>query len=340
MAPRRPTMQDVARAAGVSSATVSRVFSDHRTGMSPETADRVRRVAKELGYTVNTLAASLRVQQTRTVGLILADIANPFFGRLARGVESVLSAGGFSVIFGNTNNSLDEERRLLRVMMEKQVDAIILASVARDAGHLATALAQGQTIILVDSELDGAEMDTVVVDNRQSSSRAVGHLLDLGHRDIAIVCGPLEASFDRERLEGYRDAYAARGLAPREDLILKGDSTFEGGRAVVEPLLNGANRPTAFFTSNNMMTIGTLAALDAAKLRIPEDVSVLGFDDLEWYPIFRPRITAVAQPAGAIGSTAARHLLDRLKQLSPAQPRRFVLATDLILRDSTSRPPQ
>lgn len=334
MATRRPTMQDVARAAGVSSATVSRVFSDHKTGMSAETADRVRRIATELGYTVNTLAASLRVQQTWTVGLILADIANPFFGRLAHGVEDVLSAAGYSVLFGNTKNSIDEEIRLLRVMMEKQVDAVILASVASDDRHLLGALKQGLQVVLVDSELCGAQLDTVVVDNRLASARAVGHLIDLGHRAISIVTGPMVASFDRDRLEGYRDAFQQRGLAIPEDLVLQGDSTYEGGRAVVEQLLNGPGRPTAFFTSNDLMTMGALAALDTAGLRIPQDVSIIGFDDLEWYPIFRPRITAVSQPAMAIGMTAARHLLERLKGFD-GEPRRFLLNTDLILRDST-----
>lgn len=328
-------MQDVARAAGVSSATVSRVFSDHKTGMSAETADRVRRIATELGYTVNALAASLRVQQTWTIGLILADIANPFFGRLARGVEHVLSEAGYSVIFGNSNNSIDEEKRLLRVMMEKQVDAVVLASVASDASHLRLPIKQGMTIMLVDSELADAGLDTVVVDNRLASARAVGHLLDLGHREICMVTGPMVASFDHERLEGFRDAFRQRAIALPEHLILRGDLTYEGGRAAVERLLNGPHRPTAFFTANDLMTIGTLAALDAAGLRIPQDVSVIGFDDLEWYPIFKPRITAVAQPAMTMGATAARHLLERLQRYE-GEPRRFLLNTDLILRDSTA----
>lgn len=335
MPPRRPTMQDVARAAGVSSATVSRVFSDQRSAMSAETAGKVRRIAADLGYTVNTLAASLRVQHSWTVGLILADIGNPFFGQLARGVERILSDAGYSVLFGNTNNSIDEEKRLLRVMMEKQVDAIILASVASNAEHLRFILQQGKTVILVDSELPDASLDAVVSDNRSAATRAVTHLLDLGHRDICVVTGPMIASFDHERLEGWRDAYRQYGLVPPDALILQGDSTYQGGRSVVERRLAGLQRPTAFFVSNDLMTMGTLAALDAANLRIPQDVSLIGFDDLEWYPIFRPRITAVSQPATAMGETAARHLLERLRGRVDG-PRRFLLNTDLILRESAA----
>ncbi len=335
MPPRRPTMQDVAKAAVVSSATVSRVFSGQKGAMSAETADRVREAADRLGYVVNSVAASLRAQQTLSVGLIVADIANPFFSRLASGVEATLSAAGFGVILGNSNNSVADETRLLRLMAQKQVDAVILASVASDGAHLAPLLAHGKPLILVDSELPGADLDTVVIDNQAAAAHAVGHLLDLGHRRIAIVSGPMTASFDFERLAGFRDAFAQRGLMPPEDLILKGDSTYEGGRAAVETLLRGAEPPSAIFASNNMMTIGTLSALHEVGLRIPQDVSVVGFDDLEWYAIFNPRITAVAQPAFAIGRTAARRLLERLKLDDPQPARRFVLSTDLIVRDST-----
>ncbi|MBS7540339.1 LacI family DNA-binding transcriptional regulator [Ancylobacter lacus] len=329
-------MQDVAKAAGVSSATVSRVFSGQKGAMSNETAERVRKVADDLGYVVNTLAASLRVQHTKSVGLILADVANPFFGKLASGVENTLSAAGFGVILGNSSNRIEEETRLLRLMMQKQVDAIILASVASNGEHLRDVLGQGQTIILVDSDLPGTPLDAVVIDNRAAAAHAVGHLLDLGHRRIAIVCGPMTASFDRERLEGYRAAFRQRGLEPPEDLVLYGDSTYDGGKAAVEEMLLSEARPTALFASNNLMTIGTLAALHEVGLAIPGDISVVGFDDLEWYAIFKPRITAVAQPAFAIGRTAARRLLDRLKLATTPPPRRFVLNTDLIVRDSTA----
>lgn len=332
---RRPTMQDVARAAGVSSATVSRVLAGQKGATSTETAERVRLTAEKLGYVVNTVAASLRAQQTWTVGLILADISNPFFGRLARGVESVLSPAGYGVVLGNSDNNIAEEKRLLRLMMQMRVDAVILASVAENGDHLREVLDQGHTIILVDSELADTSLDTVIVDNRTAARHVVGHLLDLGHRDIGIVCGPMTASFDRDRLAGFRDAFAGRGLTPPEHLILRGDSTHEGGHAAVDEILHSHKVPTAIFASNNMMTVGALAAIRAAGLRVPQDISLVGFDDLEWYALVEPRITAVAQPALAIGETAARRLLERRKLGNPP-PRRFVLGTDLIVRDSTA----
>lgn len=331
-------MLDVAREAGVSTATVSRVFAGRKGAMSAETAERVRGAAERLGYVVNAVAASLRVQYTSSIGLILADISNPFFGKLASGVENTLSAAGFGVLLGNSSNRREEEERLLKLMARKQVDAIILASVAGDGSHILPATGDGRPVILVDSELAGVEADTVVVDNRGAAAHAVGHLIDLGHRRVAIVCGPIQASFDHERLAGFRAAFRQRGLPPPEHLVLAADSTYEGGRAAIEALLRRGDPPTAVFASNNMMTIGTLAALHEAGLEIPADVSLIGFDDLEWYAIFKPRITVVAQPAYAIGRMAARRLLEQLKSETPLEPRRFVLQTDLIVRDSTAPP--
>ncbi|GGE04109.1 LacI family transcriptional regulator [Aureimonas endophytica] len=331
-------MQRVAELAGVSTATVSRVLAGVPGATSEATAERVRRTASHLGYVVNAVASSLRSRQTSTIGLILADVANPFFGRLASGVESVLSRAGYSLLLANSGNSVETEAQLLRVMREKQVDAIILASAGGSGAHIREALAKGSRIVLADTEYPDLPLDAVVIDNAAAAEEAAGHLLDLGHRRLAVLTGPLEASFDRERLAGVGRAFAKRGLALDPSLVARGDSTFEAGKRATRTLLAAA--PTAVFATNNLMCAGAITALLDAGLRIPEDISVLGFDDMDWFPIFRPAISAVAQPVFELGVAAAERLLEVLEADGPgAAPRRAVLETTLILRASTASCP-
>lgn len=331
------TMQDVAREAGVSTATVSRVLADFKGATSDATAKRVRDVATRLGYVVNSVAASLRRERTSTVGLIIADIANPFFGRLASGVENILSRQNFAVLLANSGNSVKEEKRLLRLMTEKQVDAVIMASSAADGRHIEEAIAHGMRIVLVDTEFSGVNAETIVIDNRRAAEEAVEHLLMLGHRRIAVISGQLQASFDRERLAGYHDAFAQRGLMVDPALVLNGASTYEGGQAIVRELLAAKQSVTAIFATNNLMTMGAIAAVLEAGLRIPDDVSIVGFDDMEWYPMFQPAITAVSQPAYQLGQVAAEHLLYVMSSgRTPKNNARVVLETELIIRRSTA----
>jgi LacI family transcriptional regulator len=338
MPTKKPTMQDVARKAGVSTATVSRVLAGVVGAASDDTCRRVRQVAGRLGYVVNGLAAGLRSQQSSSVGLILADVSNPFFGQIASGIEQTLTGGGYGLILGNTSNRIEDERRLLRLMMEKQVDAIVLASSAAEGSHIHEVLARGMPLVLVDTELPGVDVDAVVVDNRAAAKAAVEYLLDDGHLQIAIVTGALRAAFDRDRLLGYQDAFAARGLRAQPWLELRGDSTTVGGRRALTEALQRGSQPTAVFVTNNLMTTGAIAAILGAGLEIPGDISILGFDDMDWYPFFNPSITAIAQPAYEIGCVAGQRLLERLNAVAPALPKRFVLDTRLVVRGSTARP--
>lgn len=335
---KKPTMQDVAREAGVSTATVSRVLAGFKGATTDETAERVREVAAQLGYVVNSVAASLRKERSSSVGLILADVANPFFGRLASGVEQTLSANGISVLLANSGNSVTEEERLLRLMAEKQVDAVIMASSAANGEHIRDAVARGMRVVLVDSELQDVDIDTVLIDNQLAAQKAVEHLLDLGHRDIAIVTGQLQASFDQERLAGYHAAFAQRGLKPPKKLTLNGDSTYEGGHSAVQALLGKPSKVTAVFATNNLMSTGAITAILEAGLRIPDDLSFIGFDDMEWYPIFKPAITAIAQPAYRLGQIAAQRLLERFAADAVLASARVILETEFIVRASTAAP--
>jgi LacI family transcriptional regulator len=308
----RPTMADVARAAGVSTATVSRVLRGLEGASSPATTARVLECAAQLGYIVNGVASSMRSRQTRAVGVVIPDVANPWFGQLVGGVESVLGPAGFSVILANTSNSLEREREAVQTLMRKQVDALVVAPSSTDGEHLQQAAARGTSIVLVDAALPGLDVDTIAIDNEAVARHAVEHLLDFGHRAVAIVCNCPGPASDRARLDGYRDALEARGIPVEPAFMSIGSSTFEGGREAAASLLRLPRRPTAIFATNNLMTVGALVAIADAGLRVPEDISIVGIDDMEWYPIASPPITAVYESASEIGRRAAERLLLRL----------------------------
>ena len=335
----KPTMADVASAADVSTATVSRVLRGVEGASSPETTARVLRSAERLGYIVDGVASSMRSRQTRTVGLVIADVANPWFGQLAGGVESVLGPAGFSVIVANTSNDYERERAAVETLLRQQVDALVVASTSTHGEHLRAAIARGTKIVLVDAEFPDLDLDSITVDNAGAARTAVEHLLDYGHEGIAIVGGGTEPSSDRARLDGYAQALATRELRAQPEFVRSGFSTFEGGRAAVAELMALPRRPTAIFATNNLMTVGALVAIAEAGLEVPRDVSIVGIDDMEWYPIAHPAITAVYESADEMGRLAAERLLLRLRRRRQPRAERIILETDFRVRDSVGRPP-
>lgn len=335
----KPTMKDVARAANVSTATVSRVLRGVDGASSAETADRVKRSASELGYIVDGVAASMRSQQTRTVGLVLADLANPFFGQLAAGVEDVLRGAGLSVILADTDNDPAREREAVETLLGQRVDALVVASISSDGEHLRGAIARGIKIVLVDTELPDLDLDAIVIDDAAAARVATDHLLDHGHQRVAIVHGGTDASFDRGRLRGYTAALTDRDVAVRSELIVSGHSTFEGGRAAVAGLLALPDPPTSILATNNLMTVGALVAIADAGLDVPNDLSIVGVSDMEWFPIARPAITAVWQPSEELGRRAAERLLLRLRRKRQPRAERLELDIELRVRHSVAPPP-
>ncbi len=335
-------MDDVARASGVSKATVSRVLAGVEGGWAPATAETVRETARRLGYVVNSLASSLRSRQTYTIGLIIADVSNPFFGGIAKGVEDRLSQTGYSVILGNSGNSLQRERQLVQVLMDKQIDGLIAATSASVSQHFIDARQSGVGVVLVDSELPGSGLESVTIDNRSAAEAGMRHLLEQGHRRVGVVTGPLDAAFDRQRLEGSQTALEAFASAePRteaEIVVMQADLEAKGGEAAARALLTRARPPTAVFVTNNMMTLGFLIGLASLGLRVPDDVSLIAFDDQDWYSVTSPPLTGIHNPAYEMGSVAAERLLRQITgRGGPAVP--AVLDAPLILRDSV-RPPQ
>jgi LacI family transcriptional regulator len=270
--------------------------------------------------------------------LVIADVANPWFGQLAGGLESVLTPAGFSVILANTSNDYDRERAAVETLLRKQVDALVVAPTSSHGDHLRAALARGTQLVLVDADFPDLDVDSITVDNVGAARTAVEHLLEFGHEDIAIVGGGTEPSSDRARLDGYAQALANHGLKARSEYIRGGSSTFEGGRSAVAELLRLPDPPSALFATNNLMTVGALVAIAEAGLEVPTDLSIVGIDDMEWYPIAHPAITAVYESADEMGRLAAERLLLRLRRQRQPRTERIRVQTDFRMRQSVGPP--
>lgn len=326
------TARDVARRAGVSTSTVSHVLNGTRV-VSAELRERVLTAARELHYEPNAVARSLKIKRSNALGLIISDIANPFFTAVVRGVEDVASEQGYTLILGNTDEDPAKEEAYLRALAARRVDGLILAPAGEPHEYLERLVRTGFPIVFLDREVPGLAIPAVVLDSVYSARVAVRHLIRLGHTRIGMVAGRDRISSTTERVDGYREALAEAGIAFDPALLVSGGSRTEGARAATDRLLELRPRPTALFVANNLMTIGAVAAVRARGLDIPGDVAVVGFDDFSWADVFRPRLTTIAQPTYELGRTAAELLVRRLAG-DLEGPMRVVLRGELIVRES------
>lgn len=329
-----PTLNDVAKLAGVSTMTVSRVINNSGY-IHKNTRERVEQAIAELGYVPNALARSLRFKQTKTLALIISDITNPFFTTLARGVEDAASAQGFSVMFCNTDESRDKEADYLNVVVQKQVDGILLVPAFSSAESVEFLQERGIPFVVLDRRMPGVRVDTVRCDSELGAYRLTRHLLDLSHRRVAAISGPNDVMTAVDRIAGYRRALAEYGLADSEQ-VCYGELTPESGYALAQEMLTSDAPPTAFFAANNFIAIGALRALRDAGLRVPDDISLVSFDDLPDNIVVEPFLTVIRQPAYDIGRCATTLLLDRLTGKADGDPQEIVLPTELIIRQSTA----
>ncbi|MGB8648402.1 MAG: LacI family DNA-binding transcriptional regulator [Anaerolineae bacterium] len=332
------TIEDVAKRAGVSMMTVSRVINGSGD-VSPETRERVERVVEELGYVPNALARGLRFKQTKTIALVLTDITNPFFTTIARGVEDVASRQGFSVIFCNTDESEHEEGQYINVLLQKQVDGVLLVPACSSAESISLLQSRGVPVVVLDRRVPGVSVDTVHCNSEQSSYRLVRHLVELGHRRVAVLTGPQIVSTAVERVAGAQRAIREAGLDDDMPLVYYGEFTQASGYHMAQQALAAAPGLTALFATNNFVAMGALRAVREAGLRMPEDVSLVAFDDIPAAFVVEPFLTVISQPAYDVGKRATELLLNRLAGQGPAQPQEIVLPTEFILRRSSAPPP-
>jgi len=300
------TMRDVARSAGVSIQTVSAVLND-KPGISVPTVDKVRQVVAALGYQPNLLASSLRSRRSTTIGLLLPNVANAYFAEMARGVEDIAQARGYSVILCNHDENPAKRSAYVRLLWQCQVAGIIGARPEDLSAHRPDG---GQP---VKPSAYPVFVEWHAVDNRRGGYVATAHLLDLGHRRIGCVTGPLPDGPGGERLLGYKQALADWSAPVDEDLIVEGAFDFASGRRAGRLLLERGRRPTAIFAHNDLMAIGVIATLKRNGLRVPDEVAVIGYDGAEIAALYDPPLSTVAQPTYELGAHAMTALADQIE---------------------------
>ncbi|CAI8869898.1 MULTISPECIES: LacI family DNA-binding transcriptional regulator [unclassified Pseudomonas] len=327
------TIKDVAALAGISYTTVSHVVNNTRP-VSQEVRLKVEAAIKSLDYVPSAVARSLKAKTTATIGLLVPNSLNPYFAELARGIEDYCERNGYCVILCNSDDNPEKQRSYLRVLLEKRIDGLIVASAGGDSG-LAQGLAGVKTpMVIVDRGLDGVDADLVRIDHEYGAYLATRHLLELGHRDIATIGGPASTSVAQMRLAGYCRALKEAGVEVRPERMLESDFTSTGGYSAAAILLEG-NPPSAIFAGNDMIGIGVLRAAAERNVRVPSELSVIGFDDIQMSRYVYPALTTVGQSILQLGEMAAEVLLRRIATPNLGTDQRIVTPS-IVLRESTA----
>lgn len=334
---RAVNITDVARKAGVSIATVSRVLNN--TGGYPvktETRERVLSVVEELGYRPNDLARGLLSKKSRTIGLLIPDISNPYYPELSLGIEATASENGYSVIFCNTSRRAEKLEHYVDVLLQKRADGIIIAGGGTDFAPVLRAMGDFELQVTVIGR-HGTLFPSIQVDNVAAANRATSHLLELGHQRVAFISGPLNLASAQDRLEGYKLALERLGGAKDECLVREGDFQYESGYTRAMSLLRDSDPPTAIFTANDRMAIGAISAAMDLGLNVPDELSVVGFDDIAMARYVRPTLTTVSLSDYEMGVSSMQSMLRQLR--GEEVPEVTWMPTELMIRQSTGPAP-
>ncbi len=324
-------IKDIAAAAGVSTATVSRVLSG-KQHVRPEVQEKVLEVIKKMNYSPNRAARSLRSKKSSSIGLIVADIQNPFFASLCRAVEDVAQDNNFSVILCNTDENPEKERSYLELMQNENAAGIILAPTSRLADHFPQQLADVCPMVIIDRKITGAVVDSVVIDNVTAAQQLTSHMLQHGYQRIAGLFG-VHSVTGRDRRRGFNMAFADAGIVPEEELIIDLPAREADGHAAVSRFLERSDPPDAILTSSGLLAGGAFRAIRDKEIAVPEQLGFATFDESPWTAMTRPAITVIEQPTYAIGQTAGEMLFKRI--LDPNRPtRQVVLSSRLLVRHS------
>lgn len=330
------TLNDIAKKSGVSVSTISRVLNGkaEKARIAEETARLVLKTAEELNYRPNQLARGLRLKKTHTIGLLVPDISNPFFAYITRSVQRAAHKLGYSLIVCDTDDNLEFEEEHLRLLISKGTDGLLIMPIGQKYEHIKSAISKDLPMVLMDRSFDELNTNCVVVDNYAGAYKAVEHLITFGHTRIAIIQGLPNTNTNNARVRGYKDALAKHNISVDENLIVGNDYRKENGYIETKFLLNLANPPTAVFTTSDLIMLGALQALSEEKHRIPEDVSIVSFDDIDFAPYLLAPLTTVRQPKEIMGEIAVKLLVEDIKSGGKREKSKIVLQPQLIIRKS------
>ena len=332
------TLKDLARETGLGLATLSKYFN----GGTVREKNRllIEAAVKKLRYVPNEVARSLKTQQTRVIGVIIPELSNAFITSIISSMEDILRKHDYAVIVCDCRSNAKREKEAVEFLMHRRVDGLINMATDTTGAHLKMPLAAGIPVLLIDRLIESlrGKASAVIIDNVHAAGQAVRKLTDFGHRRIGLVLGSPELYTTNQRLTGYLNALEEAGITPSEEYIRYGDYTMDGGYQAVQDLLKLKSRPTALFVTNFEMTLGAMLALQHNNIRVPEDLSVIGFDKLELFGEIFPNLTLIRQPQMSIGREAAGLMLDILSEKDSFAPRIVTLTTELTEGSSVSRP--
>lgn len=331
------TLQVIADAIHVSRSTVSRVLNNKwkKFGISQITADKIISQAKKLNYIKNVGAQSLRAKKTFTIGIIVKDITNPFYSQLVKFVESALYANGYTIIICNTGYDLYKENVLINVLLSRRVDGIILSPIQESIENISIIKDRNVPLALFDCMIDDFEADYILVDNEAGAKEAVNYLISQGHKKIAYIGGNSNDSNNQLRCAGYRKSLSKASLSIPEHYVKHDSYTFKHGYEAAMVLLRSNDVPTAFFAANNRIMLGVCKGINDCCLQIPDDVSIVGFDDFETATMLPSPLTVIRQPLREMALNAVDLLLSRIDKTNSIPYVTSMLKTDFVIRNST-----
>jgi LacI family transcriptional regulator len=327
-------IRDVAKLAGVAPITVSRCVNNSGY-CSPETRAKVEAAVAQLGFVPNRLASGLRSKRSNTLALVLTDITNPYFTTIARGVEDIASDAGYTVIFCNTDESVSKEQMYVQMLLEKRVDGILLVPAQSTPNSVALIQKHNIPVVVLDRRVPNIKTDLVRCDSEEGAYQLMRLLLSMGHREIALLNGPVNVSTAQDRLNGYRRALSEAGIPESTWQEYQGSFSQESGCEMTRQAFMNDPKPTALFAANNFIAYGALRALREMGVRVPEDVAVVGFDDLPPALVAYPFLTVAVQPAYEMGKKAIEILLNKLSSSPSDQCEEVILPADIVVRQSS-----
>jgi len=332
------SMDDVAKLAEVSKATVSKVFNNDES-ISQATRNKVLEAAKKFDYRPSLIPGALKTRKTKAIGLILPNVMNPFFPGIIKGVEDVAVESGYMVIFCNSDERLKKEALYFQMFEDRWVDGIIISGVTgksrEEKEYIQRLHKKGIPVVFIDREIESYFTSVVMIDNGGAAFKGTEHCLDLGHKRIGFISASLDIKIFTDRFKGYQKALEENGIEFDQSLVIEGNQTIQSGKEATKQLLSLDDPPTAIFAVNDLIAIGVLKEIQERGLKVPEDISVIGFDDIPLASLVNPALTTIAQPIYEIGREAVNLLIKNIEKKGLTKSK-IILDTKLIVRESTA----